>query len=126
MLPIPQTFLLVFQTHRYSDHPFTPSIYDQGANSKTNENKKVENSIKWATVGYMWATQQQMWKDGLTIIQKSLLIETIYWQKNSTVKTKMRHSSMLIASQLLQVPVYGFRNQRRVVGEVGKDIIINI
>jgi len=67
-----------------------------------------------------------MWKDRLTIIQKSLLIETIYWQKNHTMKTKMRHSSILIASQLLQVPVYGFCNHRRVVGEVGKDIIINI
>jgi len=42
------------------------------------------------------------------------------------MKTKMRPSSMLIASQLLKVPVYGFPNQRRVVGEDSKGIIINI
>jgi len=74
----------------------------------------------------MRATQQQMWKERLTIIKKSLLIETIYWQKNPTMKIKMRHSSILIASQLLQVPAYGFFNKKRVVGEVGKDIIIHI
>jgi hypothetical protein len=49
-----------------------------------------------------------MWKDRLIIIQKSLFIETIYWQNNPIMKTKMRHSSILIASQLLQVPVYWF------------------
>jgi hypothetical protein len=42
------------------------------------------------------------------------------------MKIKIRHSSILIASQLFQVPVYGFPNQRRVVEEEGKDIIIYI
>jgi hypothetical protein len=46
--------------------------------------------------------------------------------KRPITNIKMRHSSILIASQLLQVPVYGFPNQRRVVGEDSKDIIINI
>jgi len=58
--------------------------------------------------------------------RKVFFIKTIYWQKSPIMNTKMRNSSILIASQLLQVPVYGFSNQRRVVGEEGKDIIINI